>query len=95
MEVLRQDHDWLMWVGVLHIVDKLIKHPEFTGGVGQIRHAAFVAGEESSHAGLKLEIDFGTNDLEVNDSRSSHIAGLDDSFLSYDTLDCSHLLGLG
>lgn len=55
MEALHQDRDWLLRVGVVRIMDKLIKHLEFTGRVSRIRHVAFIVGEEPVRVGLKLE----------------------------------------
>lgn len=51
MEALHQDHDWILLVGVVHIMDRLTKYPEFTGGVSQIRHTTFVVGEKSGRVG--------------------------------------------
>lgn len=56
LESLCADRDWLLHVGVVRVMNELIKHPEFTCGVSQIRHAAFVANEEFRHANLKAEI---------------------------------------
>lgn len=53
-DAAQQDRDWLLRVGVIHIMDKLIEHPEFTGTVSRIRHAMFVTGEESGRSGLKF-----------------------------------------
>lgn len=77
------------------ILDKLIEHPEFTIIVSRIRHAAFVSGEESDHDGLKVEIDFGAYDPNDSDSRSSHTTSLNDTLLSFSTMDHTSLLGLG
>lgn len=33
VETLHRDHDWLLQVGVVHIMDKLIENPEFTSGI--------------------------------------------------------------
>nr|KAJ0190369.1 hypothetical protein LSAT_V11C800430480 [Lactuca sativa] len=49
LEVLRADRSWLLQVGLVRVMDKLLKHPEFTSGISRILHAAFVAGEESGH----------------------------------------------
>lgn len=68
LESLRVDRDWLLHVGVIHVMDKLIEHLEFTGGVSRTHHVAFVAGEESGKAGLKVEIDARTYDPEGSDS---------------------------
>lgn len=65
---LHADRDWLLHVGVIHVMDKLIEHLEFTGGVSRTHHVAFVAGEESGKAGLKVEIDARTYDPEGSDS---------------------------
>ncbi|CAH1414366.1 unnamed protein product [Lactuca virosa] len=46
-DVVHRDLDWLVRVGVVRIVDKLIEHPSFTKAVSLIRHFAFVDGAES------------------------------------------------
>lgn len=51
VEAARHDRDWPLWVGVVHIMDKLIEHPQFTGVVSQIMHVMFFDGEESGHSG--------------------------------------------
>lgn len=56
-EVVRHDRDWLLQVGVVRIMDKLIEHPEFTSVVSRIRDVAFVTSEESGRGGLKAELD--------------------------------------
>lgn len=76
-------------------METLIEHPEFTSGISRIRHAAFVAGEESDRAGLKAEIDFGVHDPDTSDSRSNHTTSLNDALLSFTTMDHASLLGLG
>lgn len=47
VEVAQRDWDWLLRVGVVRIMDKLIEHLEFIGAVSRIMHVTFVAGEES------------------------------------------------
>ena len=47
LEVVRADRSWLFQVGLMRVMDKLIEHPIFTGGISRIRHADFVVGEES------------------------------------------------
>lgn len=47
LEALRVYCDWLLQVGFVRVMDKLIEHPIFTGGISRIRHADFVVGEES------------------------------------------------
>lgn len=79
----------------MHIMDKLIDHAKFTSGISQIRHAAFVAGKESSCNGLKVEIDFGVYDPDDSDSRRIHTTSLNDALLSFVTIDHASLLGLG
>lgn len=57
LDVLRGDLDWLLHVGVLHVMDKLIEHPKSMGAASWIHHATFMVGEEVGRAGLKSEID--------------------------------------
>lgn len=64
----------------------------FTSEVSQIRHAAFVAREDSDRAGLKAEIDSVTYDPEASDSWSNHTMGQDDSFVIFATSDYDALL---
>lgn len=79
----------------MHIMDKLIEHPEFTSGVSQIHHVAFVVKEEYARVGLKLEIDSRTYDPKASDSRSSHSVGFNDALISFATLDYAAFLGFG
>ncbi|KAL7614546.1 hypothetical protein Lser_V15G04891 [Lactuca serriola] len=76
-------------------MDKLLEHPEFTGGIRRIRHAAFVVGEESGWSNLKAQVDIRTYDPSASDSRSSHSLALDDALLGFTTMDFAGLLGLG
>lgn len=55
-------------MGVVHIMDKIIQHPEFTSVVIRIRHVAFVAREESGHNRLNAEVDSGFYDPNASDS---------------------------
>lgn len=87
--------DWLLRVGVIHIMYKLIEHPEFTGDVSQIRHATFVVGEESCHSCLKAVMESGSYDPDTDDSRSSQTMGVNESMLAFVTMDHASLLGLG
>lgn len=77
-EAVRRDRDWLLQVGFMHIMDKLIEHPKFTIVVSRIRHAAFIASEESDSSGLKVEVDYGSYEPNASDSRSSHTTSLND-----------------
>lgn len=95
LEVLRVDRNWLLQVGLVCVMDKLLEHPEFTCGVSRIHHATFVAGEESGWANLKAQVDAGTYDPSASDSRSSHSSALDDALLDFATMDFVGLLGLG
>ncbi|CAI9290034.1 unnamed protein product [Lactuca saligna] len=95
LEVLRADRSWLLHVGLMRIMEKLLEHPEFTGGISRIHHAAFVAGEESGWASFKTQVDAGTYDPSASDSRSSHTLALDDDLLAFATVDFADLLGLG
>ena len=63
-------------------MDKLIEYLEFINAISQIRHAAFVVGEESDHVGLKAEIDFGVHDPDSSDSRSIHTTSLNYALLT-------------
>lgn len=94
-DAAQQDRDWLLRVGVIHIMDKLIEHPEFTGTMSRIKHAMFVTGEESGRSGLKVEVDSSSYDLNTCDSRSSHTTSLNDTLLSFTTTDHASLLVLG
>ena len=95
LEVLNADRSWLLQVGFVHVMDKLLKHPEFTGGISRIRHAAFVVGEESGWANLKAQVDARTYDPSASHSWSSHTSALDDALLSFVTMDFAGLLRLG
>ena len=37
LEVLRTDHSWLLQIGFVRVMDKILEHPEFTGGICWIR----------------------------------------------------------
>lgn len=93
--VVSRDLDWLLCVGVVRVMDKLIEHHEFASGVHRICHATFIAGEEARRVGFKAEIDAGTYNPEASDSRSIHTIGLDDALVIFATLDYVYLLGLG
>ncbi|XP_023763263.1 palmitoyl-monogalactosyldiacylglycerol delta-7 desaturase, chloroplastic-like [Lactuca sativa] len=54
-------------------MDKLIEHLEFNNAVSQIRHAAFVIGEEFSHNEMNAELDSGANDCNAIESQSRHL----------------------
>ncbi|KAL7584393.1 hypothetical protein Lser_V15G42406 [Lactuca serriola] len=95
VEVLKVNCSWLLQVGLVHVMEKLLEHPEFTGGISRIRHAAFVVGEESGWANLKAQVDAGTYDPSTSDSRSSHSSVLDDALLAFATMDFASFLGLG
>lgn len=79
----------------MYIMDKLIEHLEFTSAVSRIRYVAFVAAEESGRSGLKAEVDFGLYDPNVSDSQSNHITSLNDTLLTFATMDHASFLGLG
>lgn len=40
--MVQKELDWLLHVGVMRMMDKLIEHPEFTGGVRRYHHADFL-----------------------------------------------------
>ena len=65
VEATQYDLDWMLCVGVIQIVDKLIEHAEFTGVVSIIRHAAFVAREEFGHCNLRSEMISGSYNSSV------------------------------
>lgn len=90
-----RDRDWLLQVRVVRIMNKLIEHLKFTSTVSRVRHASFVAGDESGHNGLKAEIDSGSYDPNASDSRSSHTTSLNDVLFDFSTMDHASLLGLG
>lgn len=52
VSVVQRDLDWLLQVGLVWVVDKLIEHPEFTGAMSLTRHAAFVPKAESVRKAL-------------------------------------------
>lgn len=95
LEALRVDRSWLLQVGLVRVIDKIIEHPEFTGDISRILHVAFVAGEVSRWASLKAQVDAGTYDPSASDSRSSHSSSLDDAILAFATMDFAGLLGIG
>lgn len=81
-------------MGVVRVMDKLMKDQKFLNGVRQIRHVVFVTGEEVGWARLKAESDAETYDPSKSDSRSIHTTGLDDTLASFATLNYVALLGL-
>lgn len=87
------DQDWLLQVGVVCIMDKLIEHLEFTSGINRIRHAAFVGGEESGRARLKAYIDYGAHDPEGSDSRSNHTMSLNDVLIDFSKMVRAAIMG--
>lgn len=94
-EVVCHDWDWLLQVGFVRIIYKIIEHLEFTSTISRIRHVAFVFGDESSRSGLKAGMDSGSYDPNVSDSRSNYTTSLNDSLLAFATMDHASLLGLG
>nr|KAJ0223489.1 hypothetical protein LSAT_V11C200094980 [Lactuca sativa] len=72
LEVLKANHDRLLQVGLVCVMDKLIEHPECARGISNIRHLVFFASEESVRAGLKAQVDDGTYDPFASDSCSSY-----------------------
>ena len=88
----RRDLDWLLQIGVVRIVDKLIEHPDFTNAISLIRHAAYVAGVESvqktSSGGESGEA--GASSLSVGP-----VVSVSDALLSFASMDHAGLLGLG
>nr|KAJ0212850.1 hypothetical protein LSAT_V11C400199660 [Lactuca sativa] len=56
LEVLSVDRSWLLQVVLVRIVDNLLEHHEFAGGISRIRHDSFVVGEESGWANLKAQL---------------------------------------
>lgn len=68
-------------------MDKLIEHPNFTGAMSRIRHAAFLVGEESGRNGLKAEVDSDSYDPNASDSRYKHTMSLNDALLVFATMD--------
>ena len=41
VEATQCDLDWLLCVGLMRVVNKLIEHPDFTSVVSHIRHSVF------------------------------------------------------
>lgn len=95
LESLRVDHDWLLHVSVVRVMDKLIEHLEFIGGVGWIPYVAFVASEESGRPDQKAKIDVGTYEPEGSDSCLSHTSNLEYALLAFPKMDYAAILGLG
>ena len=75
----------------MRVVDKLIEHPDFTGAVSLIRHAAFVAGAESVRAAL---VTAGQPCL-VNTPPASPVTSVNEALLAFASMDHASLLGLG
>lgn len=90
-----KDIKWVLRVGVVRIMDKLIEHAEFANGVHQIYHIYFVVGEELVCTGLKARIDVGNYNPKASDSCSSHICDMEQDIVDFVTLDCTSMLGLG
>lgn len=62
LEMLKVARSCLVHVGLVRVMDKLLGHPKFTGGISRICHEALVTGEESLRASLKAQVDAGTYD---------------------------------
>ncbi|CAH1412852.1 unnamed protein product [Lactuca virosa] len=92
LDASRQDLDWLVRVGVVRIVDKLIEHLDFTNVISLIRHAAFVAGIESVH---KTSAGAGGGDVGVDAAFVGPVVSVNDALLSFASMDHASLLGLG
>lgn len=82
-------------MGVVRIKDKLIEHPEFTGTISLIHHAAFVAGEEFGRSNSRSEISSGSHNLSASDSRSGPALSVNEALLAFVSMDHVSLLGLG
>lgn len=54
----QNDFDWLLHLGLVRIVEKLIEHPDFTSVVSLIRHSAFIVGVESGHNALVIGVGY-------------------------------------
>lgn len=68
VEAVPHDRDWLFCVGIVHIMDKLIEHPECTSIVCLIKHAMFIAREESGRNSLKASVESGSYDPDASES---------------------------
>lgn len=90
VEATRCDLDWLLRVGLVRVVDKLVEHPDFTGVMSLIHHSAFVAGVESSRSGLMSE----TGSRSVRSNIGS-VPSVNDALLAFASMDHASLLGLG
>lgn len=90
VEATRCDLDWLLRVGLVRVVDKLVEHPDFTGIMSLICHSAFVAGVESSRSGLMFE----TGSRSVRSNIGS-VPSVNDALLAFASMDHASLLGLG
>ena len=92
VDVVRRDLDWLLNVGVVRIVDKLIEHPDFTNAISLICHVAFMAGVESIQ---KASGGGGGGEAVVGMSSVGPVVGINDALLSFASMDHASLLGLG
>ncbi|CAH1431372.1 unnamed protein product [Lactuca virosa] len=63
--------------------------------VRRIPHVLFVVGEESSRAGLKVEIVVGTYDPGASDSRSNYTTDMNPTIDDFVMLDYVSMLGIG
>ena len=86
------DLDWLLQVGLVRFVDKLIEHSDFTGAVSLIRHFAFVVGAEYIHNTLAS---VGSGGIVTSAPSSGPIVHVNEALLSFSSMDHASLLGLG
>lgn len=91
VNVAQRDLDWLLRVGLVRVVDKLIEHPEFTNAVSVICHSAFVVIADSVRSAL---VSAGQQGL-INASSSSPVVSVNEALLAFSSMDHASLLGLG
>lgn len=91
-DVAQRDLDWLLRVGLVRIVDRLIEHPDFPSAISLIRHSSFVFGADSVRSTLASD---GPADLVVNVPSSSPVVSVNEALLSFSSMDHTSLLGLG
>lgn len=94
-EATRCDLDWLLCVGLILVVDKLVEHPDFTSVVSLIRHSSFVVGSESSRSGFMSKIGSSSVNPNVGAPQPESVPSVNDALLSFASMDHTSLLGFG
>ncbi|KAL7587627.1 hypothetical protein Lser_V15G36969 [Lactuca serriola] len=92
VDAARRDLDWLLHIGVVRIVEKLIEHLDFTNAISLIRHVAYMAGVDSIQMTLGGS---GSGEAVVGALSVGPVVSINDALLSFASMDHASLLGLG